>query len=999
MRRPMLLILAVVTTCCRSDGLLHMRGPFVARALTNSSSTLSSTFTSSTDPRRTPSFPFPFPSKGLSESSSSTTRSKTRDLFHPPLSSTKVTLKNSSSSLLSSSKSISRNLTTAAPTAVPTACTGCVLEAFRPTTLTFEEGDYIISTTTIGTVFVSIISYNDGVTTITSTKTDTSPEGLDATIPSNLVTSFTFTWEPEPKVTLTFTSGTTYVAYTEIYGGAEETPHVPPPFNRGEDEEDGEDLADIFNADGFSPKTILKSFNTASICEPAIGFPLFVFPPPDGNYDAFIQTLTGEAPPLTTTGPISLPAALIQYLQTNTDLTWLFTGNQLTTCTLTTKTMGTIRNPPTETAPPPKPPEATPPQPSVPFISPEPKPTTEIGATIVTTIKSTLLTTAFTETTMHIQGSGCLRCQQPLTTPSPPGPSKALPNPNPDLLDASKTKIGENSVPKGQSATPAAKIPGPPEARPPTLPDVHTPGLIEVITSIILGNPLVFSPTQSAVPAEGLAQLIPVGNTMLPVRPQRPDSATTPQAPENPQVLGIVIDTHTIAPGQATIINGVVVSVPSNADGSSIVVGGVTFVVNQIRPTAPAFLSVIGGPVTTNINGQFILGIETLIPGGPAIVVSGTTFSLGPSGTIAIVDGVTQTLGHAHRVIGPSALTINGKTIPATVVGGSTGFVFGLGQMLTPGGVLVMDGTTFSLPVDAPDSEVVVNGITKTFVNSAGLPILTLNDLPIPAAVIDGTTEFVIRPRQILAPGGVLVAAGTTFSLPADASGSIVVNGVTLTLNGHPELPILTLNDQPIPATMVGGTTQFAFGHGQVLTPGGSVVISGITISMTATVSGSVVVINGVTLTLGQPLVTTAPVLIIDGHAYSVSVKDGITEYVFGPGVTLKPGEAMTISGTAFLLDSLGTELVINGQPSFIPKVPANNTANTTGSSGRSSSSTGASNSGPSTTTQRLFDAPITGGAGPTSKKGGANVIRPGGLDKWLEGMVIGFAGWLMMLF
>ncbi|KAF2263391.1 hypothetical protein CC78DRAFT_432715, partial [Lojkania enalia] len=129
------------------------------------------------------------------------------------------------------------------------------------------------------------------------------------------------------------------------------------------------------------------------------------------------------------------------------------------------------------------------------------------------------------------------------------------------------------------------------------------------------------------------------------------------------------------------------------------------------------------------------------------------------------------------------AITVNGHTVSATVIGGSTGFVIAPGQTLTPGGVLTVDGTTFSLPADSSGSTIVVNGVTSTL-QAQGNPVLTLDSQSVTATVIDGTTQFILAPGQTLTPGGIITVDGTTFSLPTDGSGStIVVNGVTSTLN------------------------------------------------------------------------------------------------------------------------------------------------------------------------------------------------------------------------
>jgi hypothetical protein len=304
---------------------------------------------------------------------------------------------------------------------------------------------------------------------------------------------------------------------------------------------------------------------------------------------------------------------------------------------------------------------------------------------------------------------------------------------------------------------------------------------------------------------------------------------------------------------------------------------------------------------------------------------------LGPSGTIAIVNGQTQSLGYAPLPTNGPAITVDGQIFSATVVGGTTVFAMG-SQTLTPGGVLTKDGTTFSMPSNGDGSTVVVNGVTSTLA-APGLPVLTM-----------GSED----------------------------------------------------SQSTITASVQGGTTAFILGTGQTLTPGGVLTISGTTYSLPASASGSVVVINGETSTLGQGPITAAAALTIDGKTYSATVRDGTTEFKIGEGTTLQPGESVVVSGTTYSLDPKGTALVIDGKTSTIPRTPASNTASTTRSSSKSASTSGSSSSSSSTTSRDPGEF-IASGLGISESRGGAGSARAGGFDKVVEGAVIGFAGWLLM--
>lgn len=413
--------------------------------------------------------------------------------------------------------------------------------------------------------------------------------------------------------------------------------------------------------------------------------------------------------------------------------------------------------------------------------------------------------------------------------------------------------------------------------------------------------------------------------------------------------------------------------------------------------------------MTANPSGQFVVGSQTLNPGGPAIVVAGTTLSLGPSGTVAVVNGATQVLGNAPPVIGAPPMTVNGMVVSATVVGGTTQFVVADGQTLTPGGTLVVSGTTFSLPVGGGGSTVVVNGITQTLSPGATgvLPVLTLINQLVSATVKDGTTAFVLAPGgQTLLPGSSIVVSGTTFSIPASASGGsvVVINGMTSTLgqaNPMTAAAALTIDGKTYRPEVKDGTTQYVIGPGTTLKPGEAITVSGTTFSLPASASGSVIVVNGVTSTLGKDglIITAAPALTINGKTYTAEVKDGKTQYVLGPGTTLKPGEAVTVSGTTYSLDKDGTALIVNGKTSSIPRTPASNTASTTESAKASKSNTTASAKASKSSTTRAPGDLIASGIGETSKKGGAGAVRPGlGWDVWAEGLMVGAAGWAVLL-
>lgn len=76
---------------------------------------------------------------------------------------------------------------------------------------------------------------------------------------------------------------------------------------------------------------------------------------------------------------------------------------------------------------------------------------------------------------------------------------------------------------------------------------------------------------------------------------------------------------------------------------------------------SPNVLTVNGQTITANPSSAFIIGGQTLVPGGPQITVSGTVISLGPGGTVIVIGGTTSTqLGSIINSI------FSGTTTPKT---------------------------------------------------------------------------------------------------------------------------------------------------------------------------------------------------------------------------------------------------------------------------------------------------------------------------------------------
>ena len=379
--------------------------------------------------------------------------------------------------------------------------------------------------------------------------------------------------------------------------------------------------------------------------------------------------------------------------------------------------------------------------------------------------------------------------------------------------------------------------------------------------------------------APGVAPVITFGSSTITANP----------------TTAFVVAGQTVLPGGAAITaGGHTISVPAGAGKQVIVVDGSTIPIAGSIASSTIF-NVNGVPITANPTPAFVVGGQTLQAGGAAITVSGTRLSLATGGGAVVIGSSTVQLGSGSQSAGAAAniplITIGSKVFTANA---ATQFSLAPGATLTPGGQVVISGTTISLASGA--TAVIVNGQTQ----GLSAPIIT----PAPQVVV-GSTVYQANGGSaydiggsMLTPGGVITVSGTTISLAADGS-AIVVNGVTQSLAS----PAAT----GAPQITIGGTVYQANSAsaydigGSILTPGGVITVSGTVISLEA--GASAVVVNGKTTMLGgaaagtpsgnYATITAPAVLTVDGQAYAAN---GGTTYIIS-GQTLTPGGAITISG------------------------------------------------------------------------------------------------------
>lgn len=166
-----------------------------------------------------------------------------------------------------------------------------------------------------------------------------------------------------------------------------------------------------------------------------------------------------------------------------------------------------------------------------------------------------------------------------------------------------------------------------------------------------------------------------------------------------------------LTPGGTIVVAGTTYGLAPS--GSALFVDGTIFA--QAAPTTKPALVLNGqsyAAMTSDSATGYVLGPgTTLLPGGPAITVSGTVLSLPTAGTAAphvLINGVTSSFAvDSASPTAPPVLTMGTRTYTPVVSGSTTYYSIAPGVTLTPGGVVTIDGTRVSL---GPEGTVAVVG-------------------------------------------------------------------------------------------------------------------------------------------------------------------------------------------------------------------------------------------------------------------------------------------------
>ncbi|KAL8947486.1 MAG: hypothetical protein Q9222_006234, partial [Ikaeria aurantiellina] len=306
-------------------------------------------------------------------------------------------------------------------------------------------------------------------------------------------------------------------------------------------------------------------------------------------------------------------------------------------------------------------------------------------------------------------------------------------------------------------------------------------------------------------------------------------------------------------------------------DGQTIAPGGPAATISGVRysldPSATAFMSnsktialqaqannlpdiPIGQQTfTANEASQYIIGAQTLGPGGPPITVSGTRYSLAPSATALVAGSSTIALTPPQPI--PPALSINGKTYSAdsrprvnigtaqVVAGGPTVTINQTPYALDASGTALRVGSSSTIPVDAlptarpqsptPDDQTpsgipLVIGTQTTFIPQRNSPnaaanavVITLNSTPY--TLTPASSSLFLVASQTLTPGSPAITInGTPISLPPSSP----TTSLSPTITQNPNFALLTLDNNQTYTCYQSSACVIA---NQTLTPNGTITV------------------------------------------------------------------------------------------------------------------------------------------------------------------------------
>lgn len=256
-----------------------------------------------------------------------------------------------------------------------------------------------------------------------------------------------------------------------------------------------------------------------------------------------------------------------------------------------------------------------------------------------------------------------------------------------------------------------------------------------------------------------------------------------------------IVAGQTLSPaGSPIVVSGTTYSLAGQA--SALVLNGVTSTLLAHQKTnlrSRPFLSIGSLRLTADDKSDYILDSQTLSPGGRPIVVSGTTYSLGPQASILVINGVTSTLP-AEEAAKPTPGPVIKIGSQYLTPDAALRYAFGSKTLIPNARPIVISGTTYSLAPQA--SALMVNGVKSTLHGHEALPtVLAKNTLT------KYQVDYIVG-SQILSPGApAITISGIAISLAASGN-TIVIDSSTLPFPTK-TAPSFAVGSQLITATAV----------------------------------------------------------------------------------------------------------------------------------------------------------------------------------------------------
>ncbi|THX08923.1 hypothetical protein D6D18_01412 [Aureobasidium pullulans] len=226
---------------------------------------------------------------------------------------------------------------------------------------------------------------------------------------------------------------------------------------------------------------------------------------------------------------------------------------------------------------------------------------------------------------------------------------------------------------------------------------------------------------------------------------------------------GFIIGDQTVAPGSPAVeVSGTTYSI--QASQSNVIVNGQTLVASAYdHPTTP---EVVGSATDRSYSSvAYAIGGQTLSAGGPAIELSGTTYSLQPSGGNVLVNGQSASVSTIAPQEPPSAPVAFGEIKATPVASGGSG--------------ITISGTIYSLPPSAT-GEVVINGKAASLSAAASAGgVLAFGSQQLSFTPLK---SGIVVASQTLYPGGPAITVdGQMLSLPTGGGSLVIMSGTRTT--------------------------------------------------------------------------------------------------------------------------------------------------------------------------------------------------------------------------